>query len=48
MTLLDPLFGWEVTDRIFSDTMRLTCALMYLREHFADGGFGDDGHSTSR
>jgi 3-carboxy-cis,cis-muconate cycloisomerase len=23
MSLLDPLFGWEVTDRIFSDTMRI-------------------------
>ena len=31
MTLLDPLFGWDVTDRIFSDSMRLQCMLDFER-----------------
>ena len=31
MTLLDPLFGWEVTDRIFSDSVRVQRMLDFER-----------------
>jgi 3-carboxy-cis,cis-muconate cycloisomerase len=31
MTLLDPLFGWEVTDRIFSDSVRIQRMLDFER-----------------
>lgn len=31
MTLLDPLFGWEVTDRIFSDSTRVQRMLEFER-----------------
>ncbi len=31
MTMLDPLFGWEVTNRIFSDTVRVQRMLDFER-----------------
>jgi 3-carboxy-cis,cis-muconate cycloisomerase len=41
MTLLDPLFGWEVTDRIFSDTMRVQRMLDFERAlAFAESHLG--------